>query len=266
MSAFIATPVRQCYLARRNPTVKLAVLALASAVAMFVFDPLTAGVLYAVAVAAVALGLRPDTRSVVIAHLPFLAFAASVFTVNMLTRPGAVVWQAGFLRITQEGMSVGAALGARTLFIGILAVAFIRSTDGVALMTSLHHNAKLNARLTYAILTGYRMLQEMPAEWSTIRHAHAVRLPQPSGRRPNGPRHLAGVVFTLLVVSLRKGERMAQALESRGLGRHPRTTWQHTPVRTADWVLAGAVVVVLIGILVLSMRLGVFRGPGALTT
>ncbi|MFH5821189.1 hypothetical protein [Georgenia sp. AZ-5] len=53
-------------------------------------------------------------------------------------------------------------------------------------MTSLHRNARLGARVTYAILAG-----------------------------------IAGVVFTLLVVSVRKGERMAQALESRGRGESP---------------------------------------------
>jgi energy-coupling factor transporter transmembrane protein EcfT len=152
----------------------------------------------------------------------------------------------------------------RTLVIGVLVIGFIRSTDGVALMTSLHHNARLPARVTYAVLAGYRMLQEMPREFSTIRHAHAVRSPRDDGRPQRSPRALGGMIFTLLVVSLRKGERMAMALESRGLGLAPRTTWRPTPVRAADWLMLAAVLAVVGAVLVASWLAGTLRGPGAL--
>lgn len=244
--------------------------------------------------------------------MPFLLFGLGVLVVNALSRPGVAVWQAGPLRVTEEGLSVGAALAARTLLIGVLAVGFLLSTDGVALMTSLHQNARLGARITYAVLAGYRMLQEMPREWSTIRHAHAVRAGLPGGGRaadgqgdgdgerdrdgagvdgdddgrpgragtpsvrppgragtpavhpPRGPRHLVGVVFTLLVVSVRKGERMAQALESRGLGLQPRTTWRPLPVTGQDWALAAGVVLVVAAVIAASAALGTLQGPGAL--
>jgi energy-coupling factor transporter transmembrane protein EcfT len=131
-------------------------------------------------------------------------------------------------------------------------------------MTSLHHNARLPARVTYAVLAGYRMLQEMPREFSTIRHAHAVRSPRDDGRPQRSPRALGGMIFTLLVVSLRKGERMAMALESRGLGLAPRTTWRPTPVRAADWLMLAAVLAVVGAVLVASWLAGTLRGPGAL--
>jgi energy-coupling factor transporter transmembrane protein EcfT len=252
-------------LARRNPTVKLALLTVVSLVAMFLLDPVTPAVLYALGLTGVALSLRVSTRTLALAHLPFLAFAVGVFMVNALARPGTVRWQVGLFRVTDEGLSVGAALAARTLLIGVLAVGFVLSTDGVALMTSLHQNARLSARVTYAILAGYRMLQEMPREWSTIRHAHAVRASCREGTRPpRGPRHLAGVIFTLLVVSVRKGERMAQALESRGLGLEPRTTWRPVRVTAADWGFAAGVLAVVAAVVLGSAAVGTLRGPDAL--
>lgn len=266
MSVLTRAAVTDSPLARRNPTIKLAVLVIVSLAAMFLLDPLTPAVLYVLALVGVKISVRVPARVLAVAHVPFLAFAFGVFVVNALSRPGAVLWQAGPLRVTEEGLSVGAALAARTLLIGVLAIGFLLSTDAVLLMTSLHQNARLGARITYAILAGYRMLQEMPREWSTIRHAHTVRakLHGDDARPPRSPRHLAGVIFTLLVVSVRKGERIAQALESRGLGLHPRTTWQPVRVTAADWGVATAVLTIVVAVIVGSAALGILKGPGAL--
>ncbi|ANS79797.1 Component of transporter for HydroxyMethylPyrimidine [Serinicoccus hydrothermalis] len=252
-------------LARRNPTVKLAVLVSVSVAAMFMLDPLTPSVLYLLALGGVLITTRAPARTVALAHGPFLLFGLGVFVVNALSRPGTVLWEDLPVRVTVEGVEIGAALAARTLLIGVLAIGFLVSTDGVDLMTSLHQNARLDARLTYAVLAGYRMLQDMPREWALIRAAHAVRAGDPGhpGRMSRaGP--LARSVFSLLVVSIRKGERMAQALESRGLGRQPRTTWRPVVVTAADWVLVVACALTLTAVLVLSAWSGQLRGPGAL--
>ena len=252
-------------LSRRNPTVKLVLLTVVSAVALFVLDPLTAAVLYALALVGVAVSTRAAPRTLLVAHGPFVAFALGVLLVNALSRPGAVLWEAGPLQVTREGVDIGAALAARTVLVGVLSVGFLLSTDGVALMTSLHQNARLGPRVTYAVLAGYRMLQDMPREWATLQHAHAVRAPvRDDGRPALGVRHHAGVVFALLVVSVRRAERMAQALESRGLGLQPRTTWRPVTVDRGDAVLVAVVLAALAAVLGASAALGVLRGPGTL--
>lgn len=253
-------------LSRRNPTVKLAVVFAVSATMLFVFDPITPAVLYVLALAGVLgfAGVAP--RALALAHLPFAAFAVGLFVVNVLSRPGQVLWEAAGLRVTVEGISIGAALAMRTLLIGVLAIGFLVSTDPVALMTSLHQNARLSARVTYAILAGYRMLQELPREWDTIRRAHAVRAELRSdGTLPRSPRQLAGAVFTLLVVSVRKGERMAQSLESRGLGLSPRSTWRPMKVEPADWVLVAAVLAVVAAVLATGAATGTLVSFGGLS-
>ena len=266
MSAVVAGAPADSPLARRNPPVKLGVMTVVSVVVMFVLDPVTPAVLYVLALVGVVYGARVPPRTLLVAHVPFLAFAVGILLVNALSRPGTVLWEGGVLRVTAEGLSVGTALALRALLIGVMAIGFLRSTDAVALMTSLHHNARLGARVTYAVLAGYRMLQEMPREWAAIEHAHAVRSPLRRGRASRSPRHLARVVFTLLVVSVRKGERMAQALESRGLGLQPRSTWRPVRVHRADWVLLTAVLTTLAVVLAVSAALGVLQGPGALSS
>ncbi|MGH3488057.1 MAG: energy-coupling factor transporter transmembrane component T family protein [Actinopolymorphaceae bacterium] len=239
------------WLGRRNPTIKLTLLFVVSLVMLFVFDPVTPTILYLVALAAVAVSTRLSARTLMLAHLPFIGFAVGLFCVNALSRPGEIIWDGWLLRITTEGVTMGAALAMRTLVIGILSIAFVASTDPVALMTSLQHNARLSPRVTYAVLAGYRMLQEMPAEWHTIRQAQAVRAGRGGSTLPRGARALTRAAFTLLVVSVRKGERISQALESRGLGLSPRSTWRPVSVRKTDWFLTAGVLTVLAGVVVL---------------
>jgi energy-coupling factor transport system permease protein len=252
-------------LGRRNPTVKLALLFLVSVAMLFVFDPVTPAVLYLLALAAVAASARIPARVLLLAHIPFVGFALGLLIVNALSRPGDIIVDVVGLRVTAEGLTIGASLALRTMVIGILSIAFVASTDGVSLMTSLHQQARLGTRLTYAVLAGYRMLQEMPHEWQTIRQAHAVRAPlRPNGRLPSNVPNFGRAGFSLLVVSLRKGERMAQSLESRGLGLRPRTTWRPVPLHRADWLLATAVLAILVLVLTASSALGFLEGFDAL--
>jgi energy-coupling factor transport system permease protein len=122
--------------------------------------------------------------------------------------------------------------------IGILSIGFVATTDPVALMTSLNQHARLSARVTFAVLAGYRMLQQLPREWQVIRQAQSVRSPlRARGDTRFGVRAFGRAAFALLVVSLRRGERMSQSLESRGLGMGRRTVWRPVPLGPADWLL-----------------------------
>jgi energy-coupling factor transport system permease protein len=261
----VPAPQQGSPLGRRNPTVKLGLLFLVSLVLLFVFDPITPAVLYLLGLAAVIVFTRMAWRALLLAHVPFLGFALGLLIVNALSRPGGILWESFPLRVTVEGLVIGASLGLRSLAIGVLSIAFLASTDAVSLMTSLNQHARLSPRLTYAVLAGYRMLQEMPREWRTIRQAHEVRAPlRADGSPARGPRQLLPAAFTLLVVSLRKGERMAAALESRGLGLSPRTTWRPVPLVVADWAMAAGVLVVLALLLGAGVVLGYEAGPSAL--
>jgi energy-coupling factor transport system permease protein len=141
-------------LARRNPTVKFALLSAVSIALLFVFDPLTPAALYAIALVAVVAGGGIRPRVLVLGHLPFVGVAIGLVLVNALSRPGLEVARVGVLRVTQEGLEAGAALGLRTMVIGLLALGFVVSTDGVKLMTSLHRHAGLGLRTAWAASPG----------------------------------------------------------------------------------------------------------------
>lgn len=237
------SPRPDSWLLRRNPTVKLALLFACSAVTLFLLDPLTLALLYALATVGVAVGARVGGRRLVLAQLPFVGFGLGLVVVNALSRPGTELLPGLPVRVTVEGLVVGVALALRTLVIGVLSVGFVVSTPPQRLMTSLTQHARLSPRISYAMLAGYRLLDVLPQQWQTIRDAQAVRAPLDRRGRPVfGPRAFARSAFALLVVSIRAGERIALALESRGLGTGPRTTWRPVPLDRRDLLLVVGVV------------------------
>lgn len=247
-------------LGRRNPTMKLSLLLLVSATMLFVFDPLTPAILYPLALAAVWFGARPQPRFLLLAHVPFIGFGLGMLVVNSITRPGEELFSFLGLQATVEGVRLGASMALRTFVIGVLSIGFVFSTDAVALTDSLHQQARLGPRLSHAVMAGYQILQDLPATWQLIRQAHAVRSPESSP----GVRQFGHAAFSLLVVSLRRGERMAQSLESRGLGLAPRTIWKPVKLHRADWAMAAAVLAVLAVVLGLGITGGWIRGYSAL--
>lgn len=250
---------------RRDPTVKLVLLLVICMALTAVTDPVTPTVLYALGWPVAMLAGRIPPGTLLRAHIPFVAFAFSLLMVNSLTRPGHAIAEWGPLEVTDHGLSIGAGLAMRTLLIGITSVTFVLTTDGARLMTSMHQHLRLSGRFAYAVLAGYRLLEQLPQTWATIRAAQAVRDPWRRGRGPStAPRALGRAAFTLLVTSLRRGERMSIALETRGLGAGRRTIASPSNLTRADlWVsviaLAGTAVV-LLG----SWQLGTLRGLGAL--
>lgn len=246
---------------RRNPTVKLAVSFVVALVLLVPVDPWTPAALLALALPAATLAGRLGARTVLRALALFTPFALSLLAVNAVTRPGDVVTAVAGLEVTTTGLSVGGALALRTLLVGLLSVAFTLTTDAGRLMTSLHLHARLGPRATFAVLAGYRVLEQLPERWETVRRAQAVREPgrRPGAPLPRDPASLARAAFTVLVVSLRQGERLAIALEQRGLGAGPRTVARPVALDRSDVVLA-AVVLGAVGVVLLaSWRAGVLR-------
>jgi energy-coupling factor transport system permease protein len=227
---------------RRNPTVKLGVFLVVSLVLLVPVDPWAPLVLLAVAVPAVAAAGRIPWGTLGRSAVLFGPFACSLLAVNAVTRDGPVVAVVAGLEVTTTGVSIGVALALRTVLVGTLAVAFTLTTDGARLMTSLHQHARLGARPTFAVLAGYRVLVDLPARWTTVRQAQSVRDPRRRpGSLPRDAGSLSRAAFALLVSALRQGERMAIAMETRGLGSGPRTVHRPVPLDRRDAVFAAVV-------------------------
>ncbi|PFG35489.1 energy-coupling factor transport system permease protein/energy-coupling factor transport system ATP-binding protein [Flavimobilis soli] len=265
---------RATALGRRNPAVKLALLLALSCALLLVTDPVTPAVLYAVALGAIVVSRSLDVRTLVRAQMPFLMFGTSIVLVNVLTRPGGAQIAIGPVDVSRAGLALGLSFAARAMLIGVLSIVFVRSTDPARLMVSLHQQARLPGTITYAVLAATRLLDQLPDMMESIRQAHAVRQPDrayrtapgrlPTLRMSGSPRSMGAAAFTVLVISLRRGERLAMALQTRALGSGPRTFLNPVTVCRADALLAVGVVVVACAVVAWSSASGFLTGPAAL--
>ena len=241
-------------LARRDPTVLLGLLTALSIVCITLTDPAPLLVLYALLAAGTMLGLRLGPLALARAQAPFVLFAAGVFMVNVLSRPGDEPWPDLPVRVTSEGIVLGAALALRALVIGLGAVAVVRASDPGRTMTSLRTHARLPARIALALLAGQRLLEDLPRRWATITRAHRLRRPPSADGTPArlGPRAMARCAFALLVDAIRSSTRIAFALESRGLGTGERTQWRTAALTRTDGALVVGVVLAVAAVLALA--------------
>ena len=241
-------------LARRDPTVLLGLLTALSIVCITLTDPAPLLVLYALLAAGTMLGLRLGPLALARAQAPFVLFAAGVLMVNVLSRPGHEPWPDLPVRVTSEGIVLGAALALRALVIGLGAVAVVRASDPGRTMTSLRTHARLPARIALALLAGQRLLEDLPRRWATITRAHRLRRPPSADGTPArlGPRAMARCAFALLVDAIRSSTRIAFALESRGLGTGERTQWRTAALTRTDGALVVGVVLAVAAVLVLA--------------
>lgn len=223
-----STLVEPGLLTRWNPSVKLISLFVLSVSLLFLWEPVRPALLWAaLVIVALTIGNVP-VKWLAMAHIPFIAFGFGLFLVNVLTRD-------------QDGVLIGAALAGRTLVIGVASILFLTSTAPVELMRSLNQNLKLPASITFAILAGYQLLLSLPREWQTIRAAQLMRTGGAAMNRHGKPKlkvkEAMRLVFTVLIVALRRSERIATSLESRGFGLKPRSVYRPIRVGAADIVL-----------------------------
>lgn len=269
---------------RRNPTVKFTLVCVLATAMIMITDPITPTVLYLIALIGVLTTRAIPAREFLFAQWPFALFATSLLIVNLVTRHGGHPIEIGPLTLSSHALSIGVSMAARTLFIGVLSLAFLRTTDAIALMTSLHQHAKMPAKMTYAVLAAFRLLEDMPNQWHTIRCAQAIRDPDrrhttPKGngvvsssdeprlrqlRLPTTPKALSRAAFTLLVVSVRRSERLSISMETRGLGAGRRTLYRPVPIGPRDAVFAISASTVMLAVIAVTGAMGWLRGPGNL--
>lgn len=229
-----------------NPSVKLVVLTTISLGLLLILDPLTPALAYGGLLALWWLDSTVPPRTLLVGQLPFAGFALSVLLVNVLAR-------------SEDGLAVGASLAIRTMVVGLGVILMIRTTEPAMLLDSMRQNLRLGDKVCFAVLAGYRLLADLPAQWQTLLRAHRVR-----GMQRLTPAVFGRSALSLMAISIRRGERMSITMQIRGLGGGPRTTWRPQRVGRADVVWALLVLGTFAGIIGAGAAFGYLRGPGAL--
>lgn len=249
-------------LARANPVAKLAAASILLVALFASLDGVTALVVLGGLVAALPFsGLRVRDllgRSwlVGLAVVSIVVFNVA-FAAEQL---GPTVVDVGPLRVGSQTLVDGLGLGARLLAIvlaGLLATATTQPTD---LADALVQQLRVSPRFAVGALSALRLLPILSREWQILAMARRARGVE-AGRSPIAAvRMFAGQLLSILVTAIRRGTRLALAMEARGFGDRPcRTSARAQRMRGGDWAwVAAALALAALGVGI-SVALGTWR-------
>ncbi|MEV4692210.1 energy-coupling factor transporter transmembrane component T [Micromonospora echinospora] len=249
-------------LARRNPVAKLAAAMVFTLILVTTLDPVAPAVAIAVELAVLPLfGVR--YRVLARRAWPLLAGAVGILVTLVLfaaDRSGAVLLQAGPVLVTEGVLVTALGLVLRMLAVALPGIVVFATTDPTDLADALIQNAKAPARFAIGALAAFRMVPLLEQEWRMISMARRARGVD-AGRNPVAKLRLLGsTAFTLLVGAIRRGTRLAVAMDARGFDAGtPRTVARRQRFVLADTLLIIGAALTAGAALTLSVLLGTFR-------
>lgn len=242
---------------RVNPVTKLAAAMLITLPLLFTVDWVSAATALAIElVLFTAAGVRPG---VLVRRAWPILVAAPIAGLSMLLygrASGEVYWSFWLARITEGSVELAIAITVRVLAIGLPAVLLFLRVDPTELADGLAQVWRLPSRFVLGALAGARLVGLFIEDW------HAMAL----SRRARGIgdtgvlRRFATMAFALLVLAIRRGSKLATAMEARGFGSDiPRTWARASKVGWSDWVLVAIAVAVATTAVAAAVAAGTFH-------
>ncbi|MET8911898.1 energy-coupling factor transporter transmembrane component T [Micromonospora sp. NPDC004551] len=249
-------------LARRNPVAKLAAALVFTLVLVATLDPVAPAIAIAVELAVLPLfGVR--YRVLARRAWPLLAGAAGILVTLVLfaaDRSGRVLVEAGPVLVTEGVLVTALGLVLRMLAVALPGILVFATTDPTDLADALIQNAKAPARFAIGALAAFRLVPLLEQEWRMISMARRARGVD-AGRNPLAKLRLFGsTAFALLVGAIRRGTRLAVAMDARGFDAGtPRTVARRQRFTRADALLVAGAATIAGAALTVSVVLGTFR-------
>lgn len=248
---------RAAWLDGVNPVTKVALALVLSIPLLASIDPVSA--LVAVALQLICIPLTGlSVRTVVLRLLPVLLLAP-VAGVSMLlyAEPGGqVYWSFWYATISDDSIALAVAVSVRVLALALPTILLFGRTDPADLAGALAQVARLPSRFVLGVLAGTRTLGLFLDDWRSMGLARRAR-----GVGDRGAiRRFFSMAFVLLVFAVRRGTKLAVAMEARGFGAPVERTWARRSVLTWRDAVALAAGVLLIAVALLAaVAAGTFR-------
>lgn len=222
-------------LARFNPVAKLGAIVVLTVPLVLTLDAVSAGVALAIELALfpfAGLGWRQFWRRTWIVWL--LAPLTGV-TIALYGQASGQIYAEWFVvRISEGSLALALATTLRVLAIALPSVVLFATVDPTDLADGLAQVLRLPARFVLGGLAGLRMVGLFVDDWRALELARRSRGVADRGRI----RRFAGMAFALLVLSIRRGTKLAVAMEARGFGAPgPRTWARESRFGQAEWLL-----------------------------
>jgi energy-coupling factor transport system permease protein len=184
----------------------------------------------------------------------WIAAPLAGLTMLLYGRPsGHSYFQFWLANITDGSIAFAIATSLRMLAIALPAVVLFVTIDPTDLADGLAQIVRLPARFVLGALAGLRLMGLFLEDWRSLELARRARGVADRGRL----KRFAGQAFALFVLSIRRGTKLATAMEARGFGGRTRRTWaRESRLRWPDAVL------VLIAVIVAAAAMGVSIATG----
>jgi energy-coupling factor transport system permease protein len=218
----LAIPVGTRAIYRVNPVAKLAAALVLAGVLMLTIDWVSA---------LVALGCEfvlffwagLSARVFLLRTLPVWSAApmAGLTTLLYGQAAGQVYWTFGLVHVTDGSSELAVATTLRILAIGLPSVVLFVTVDPTDLADGLAQVVRLPSRFVLGGLAGLRLVGLFIDDWHALQLARRAR-----GIGDGGAiRRVGSQAFALLVLSIRRGSKLATAMEARGFGAPITRTW-----------------------------------------
>jgi len=165
----------------------------------------------------------------------WIAAPLGAFTILLYGRPsGASHFQFLLINVSDGSIELAIATFLRMLAIGLPAVVLFVTIDPTDLADGLAQVWKLPARFVLGALAGLRLIGLFLDDWRSLELARRARGVADTGKL----RRFASQAFALFVLSIRRGTKLATAMEARGFGGETKRTWaRESRLRWPDAVL-----------------------------
>lgn len=249
MTSLSLGPAPDVALSRINPVAQLLAIVVVTLALLTTLDLVTPAVVVSAELCLLPAAGMTSPRTIWLRTWPLLLGAVSVGAVNVLLAEHA-------------SPVAGAALALRVVGLALPGVLLVASTDPVRLADALTIHWRVPPRFAYGALAALRLAPLLAAEFDSARLARRTRGVD-AGRNPVAHARLfVGTTFTLLVGALRRGSRLATAMDARGFDSGvPRTNARGSVLRLRD----GAFVVGTVAVCAAAIALSVATGTWAPT-
>lgn len=173
-----------------------------------------------------------------------LWFVLAAFVLHSVSTNGQVVWQAQGLTVTYQGIVEGVRIGLRLLLLATAGIILTATTSSVALTTALEvmlqplYRFRVPVRAV-ALMMGMtlRFIPILLEEAEKLKKAQLSR----GGFLEDGPiwqrlKTLYAMVIPLVVLTVKRADHLAQAMEARGFSVHGYIRVQPKPLQSRDYL------------------------------
>lgn len=230
----LPTHVPHTALDRVNPVTRITAAIIVSLPLLITLDWVSGATMVAIAIAAaLALGFGP--RFIAKRVWPVLALAPlGALNMALYGKPGGAVHLDWFLiHVTDNSLRLALAVLLRVLALGIPAILLFTGIDPTDLADGLAQVWRLPARFVLGALAAFRLIDRFVDDWRMLSQARRAR-----GLGDTGAvRRWATMAFAMLVIAIRRGSKLATAMEARGFGTGTRTWARESKLGRSDLVL-----------------------------